>query len=106
MSVLSDWPTYLLKNIPREVREGIELEAGSGAMAEVVRGILCAHYSLDCDPVLTRNKFLKVNGTETMILRLQPALFKEIRKEARRRKIPTRSVIIEALESHYQGGVT
>ena len=101
MSVLSDWPTYLLKNIPAEVRRGIEEDAGAGSMSEVIRGILCAHYELDCEPVLTRNKFLKVDGTETMVLRLQPELWKAIRREGKRRKIPTRSVIIEALELHY-----
>ena len=101
MSVLDNWPTYLLKNIPSKMRSQIEHEAGAGAMSEVIRRILCAHYSLDCDPVLTRNKFLRVNGTETMVLRLQPELFKEIRKEARRRQKPTRTIIIEALENHY-----
>ena len=101
MSILDDWPTYLLKNIPPEIRSQIEDEAGAGAMSEVIRRILCAHYSLDCEPVLTRNKFLKVDGTETMVLRLQPELWKAIKRDAKRRKIPTRSVIIEALKLHY-----
>ena len=101
MSVLNDWPTYLLKQIPPEVRKGIEAEAGAGSMIEVVRSILCDHFGLDCEPVLMRNRFLTINGTETMVLRLQPELFKEIRKEAWRRKVPTRTVIIEALEAHY-----
>ena len=101
MSVLDDWPTYLLKNIPPEIRSHIEHEAGAGAMSEVIRRILCSHYSLDCEPVLTRNKFLRVNGTETMVLRLQPELWKVIKRDAKKRKRPTRAVIIEALELHY-----
>ena len=101
MSVLDDWPTYLLKNIPPEIRSQIEHEAGLGAMSEVIRRILCAHYSLDCDPVQTRNRFARINGTDTMILRLQPELFQEIRRDAGKRGESTRTVIIQALERHY-----
>jgi hypothetical protein len=101
LSVTADWPTYLLKSIPREIRQGIEREAGAGSMAEVIRGILCEYYSLDCEPVIARNKFLKINGTETMVLRLQPELWEEIKRDAKRRRVPHRSVIIEALEMHY-----
>jgi len=105
--IVRDWPTYLLKNIPRDIRAGIEEEAGAGSMAEVVRGILCEHYGLDCRKVVARNRFIAVNGTETMLLRLQPELWEEIKKEAKRRgtkkrPFPIRSVIIEALEAHYE----
>lgn len=101
VSVLGDWPTYLLKSIPPDVRKGIEQEAGTGSMAEVIRSILCEHFDMDCEPVIARNKFLKINGTETMLLRLQPELWSAIQREARRRNIPHRSVIVEALADHY-----
>jgi EAL domain-containing protein (putative c-di-GMP-specific phosphodiesterase class I) len=101
VTVLGDWPTYLLRNIPPEVRKAIERDESEGSMQEVMRQILCSHYSLDCENVLTRNKFLKVNGTPTMVLRLQPELFQAIRLDAQRRKVPARTVIIEALERHY-----
>ena len=99
--IVRDWPTYLLKSIPRDIREGIEREAGAGSMAEVIRSILCEHYGLDCEPVIARNKFLKINGTDTMVLRLQPELWSAIRKDAGKRDVPHRAVIIEALEAHY-----
>jgi hypothetical protein len=102
VSVLRDWPTYLLKSIPRDIREGIEQEAGTGSMAEVIRSILCEHYGLDCEPVIARNKFLKINGTETMVLRLQPELWSAIKRDAKKQHRPHRSVIIEALADHYE----
>jgi EAL domain-containing protein (putative c-di-GMP-specific phosphodiesterase class I) len=95
------WPSYLLKNIPPELRAEIEREAGPRSLAETIRAILCAHFSLDCDQVASRNRFAKINGTETMILRLQPELFREIRREAEQRSVPTRTVIIEVLEKHF-----
>ena len=75
-------------------------------MAEVIRSILCEHYGLDCEPVIARNKFLKINGTDTMVLRLQPELWSAIKRDASKRDIPHRSVIIEALEAHYAEVVT
>lgn len=102
VSVLSDWPTYLLKNIPPEVRTGIEQDEHlEGSMAEVIRRILCAHYDLDCEFVVARNKFIRVAGTDTMVLRLQPELWKQIKWESKRREVTTRTVIIDALEAHY-----
>jgi len=95
------WPSYLLKNIPPELRAEIEREAGVDTLSDTIRAILCAHYSLDCDPVQTRNRFARINGTDTMILRLQPELFAEIRRDATAREESTRTVIIEALEAHY-----
>ena len=106
MTVLNDWPTYLLKNIPLKIREGIEREAGSGSMSEVIRRILCARYGFDCEPVRMRGRAMIVDGTETMHLRLQPELWKAIRQDSKKRKVPHRTIIIEALESHYEGGVT
>ena len=100
--IVRDWPTYLLKNIPRDIRAGIEEEAGEGSMAEVIRSILCEHYGLDCEPVIARNKFPKINGTEMMVLRLQPELWSAIKQDASARNIPHRSVIIEALQERYE----
>ena len=105
MSVLRDWPTYLLKNIPLHIRAGIEHDAGfTESMAEVIRGILCEHYGLDCEPVVARNKFLRVNGTDTMVLRLQPELWEKIKADALTARTTHRAVILEALEAHYDGG--
>jgi len=104
MSVLRDWPTYLLKNIPLQIRQGIERDAGDDSMAEVIRGILCEHYALDCEPVVARNKFLRVNGTDTMVLRLQPELWEKIKADALTARTTHRAVILEALEAHYDGG--
>ena len=100
MSVLR-WPSYLLKNIPPELRAEIEREAGPDTLSDTIRAILCAHYSLDCDPVQTRNRFARINGTDTMILRLQPELFEAIRWDADERGESVRTVIIQALERHY-----
>ena len=84
MSVRS-WPTYLLNGIPPEVRAAIEEDAelDGVSLAEVMRGILCAHYGLNCETVDTFSKPPKPNrGTTTMVLRVHPELFAAIKEDA------------------------
>ncbi len=100
------WPTYLLRDIEPEIRKAIEADAelDGASMIEVVRGILCSHYSLDCEPVETSVRSPeKITGTDTMVLRLQPALWEAIKADAGPGYGETRKAIMFALHFHYNG---
>lgn len=75
MSV-KDWPKYLLRDIPPEVRAGIEDDADrdGSSLIEVVRGILCSYYELNCEPVESIARQEIRRGFHEMLLRLQPDL--------------------------------
>ena len=97
------WPTYLLRDIEPEIRKAIEADAelDGASMIEVVRGILCDHYSLDCEPVETSARQEKITGTDTMVLRLQPALWEAIKADAGPTYGATRKTITAILADHY-----
>ena len=80
-----EWPTYLLRDIPEATRAALEEDAelNGVSLAETMREILCAHYALDCEPVETFGRPPAYTvGTDTMILRVQPELFKAIKEDA------------------------
>ena len=105
-----DWPTYLLRDIPPGTRLALEIEAGAEdrSMIEIIREILCAHYELDCEPVLATARPPKPKpSTDTMILRLQPELWQAIRQEADQQESrygATDRIIHAILAAHYNGG--
>jgi hypothetical protein len=105
-----EWPTYLLRDIPEDIRARIEKDASSGygtSMIEVVREILCSHYELDCEAVETSGPPPPpIKGTDTMLLRVQPALFSAIKKDAEQLSSPygaTRKIVLQILTAHYNG---
>ena len=105
------WPTYLLTDLPPELRQAITEEAAAGnlSVAETVRQILCARYRLECEPVRQYGDVGYVaerdQGNRTILLRVSPALFSRIRAHSARftrRKKSMRALIVEALEDHYE----
>jgi len=108
MSVRS-WPTYLLRDIPDEIRAAIEADAETEerSMAEIIREILCGHYELNCDPVEAFGPAPKLPGTNTMVLRVQPEVFSAVKADAARMESQygaMRKVIFSILKAHYNGG--
>ena len=105
-----EWPTYLLRDIPEDTRARIEEDASldGTSMIEVVREILCTHYELDCEAVETSGPPPPpIKGTDTMLLRVQPALFSAIKKDAEQLSSPygaTRKIVLQILTAHYNGG--
>ncbi len=98
------WPTYLLRDIEPGIRKAIEADAelDGASMIEVVRGILCGHYALDCEPVETSVRSPeKITGTDTMVLRLQPALWEAIKADAGPTYGATRKTITDILQNYY-----
>lgn len=110
------WPTYLLRDIPEATRTALEEDAALNeqSMAETMRTILCSHYGLDCDPVEAFGRPPdKITGTDTMILRVQPALFAAIKADAGKADThygtprgAMREIILRILAEHYATAVT
>jgi hypothetical protein len=106
MSVL-DWPSYLLQRIPTELRAAISDDAREHdlSVADTVRSVLCAHYSLDCPPRGSgyNDRGTKDAGAERLVLRVQPELFNAIKADcAQGYGKSMRATILEILEAHYQ----
>ncbi len=108
---VTSWPAYLLWNIRPDLRAAISQEARELdiSLAETVRRILCEHYGLDCEPVtLRRGGMVGYNrerdkGHLQLLLRLQPALFDQIRLDAQIEQRSMRGRIMDALDAHYAG---
>lgn len=103
---------FLLRDMGSELRERVEADAEERdtSLAEVVRSILCERYGLECQPIEGWGARAHLRGeTTTILLRLQPELFNRLKGHSRRftrNKRSMRSLVIEALEAHYNGGVT
>ena len=100
------WPAYVLHRkggIPEPLRAAISADAAEQnlSLADTIRGILCAHYALDCPPRGSGYDSDRDGGAQMMVLRLQPALFKALNRDAKKRKQSLRSLILTALEAHY-----
>lgn len=110
MSGIRDWPTYLLRDIPEATRAALEEDAAreERSMIEILREILCGHYELDCEPVISTARPPKPKpATDTMMLRLQPELWQAIRAEADQQESrygATNRIIHGILADHYNGG--
>lgn len=108
MSVRS-WPTYLLRDIPEATRTALEEDAAldGRSLIEIIRSILCQHYGLDCDPVIATGRAKFQDGTDTMLLRLQPELWEAIKEDIAAQETPygaPHRIIHGILAAHYNGG--
>lgn len=105
MSGVRSWPSYLLQRIPPQLRTAIEEDAGQNSMAEVIRAILCAHYSLDCEPpeyeLQPGSIPERIPGHDRMLVRVQPELFEAIKQHSDESGETMRTVILDILEAHY-----
>lgn len=99
------WPSYLLKGIPQEIRTALILEAVDRDLSvnDVIRDALCKRYGLDCDPESTMHVAGRYLGGDVLLLRLQPELYKEIKKETRNRYGAVRTLILDTLTEHLEG---
>lgn len=108
MSVRS-WPTYLLRDIPEATRTALEEDAEreERSLIEIIREILCSHYGLDCEPVTAAGRSKFTDGTNTMLLRLQPELWEAIRRDIAAEDIlygAPHKIIHGILSAYYNGG--
>lgn len=98
------WPQFLIRDMPPELRESIEEDAAESqeSMAEIMRGILCSHFGLTCDRVDSFTEPERIAGTATYVLRMQPEVFRALRRESEATAIPMRTLVIGALQEHYE----
>jgi hypothetical protein len=103
------FPTYILNDVPVYLRSAISEEARERdlSMAEVVRGILCERYKVECEPVTLRRGGQvgydpeRDAGAQRIIIRVHPTLFRKIKRDAAYRKITMKRAIMQSLEKHY-----
>ncbi len=96
------WPTYLLRNVPKNLRSAVVAEAvvNDESVADVIRSILCHRYKYHCPPA--SDHYNNNGGTSpTILLRLQPRLHKRLRIEAKDTHTTVRAIIIRELEREY-----
>lgn len=103
---VNDWPTYLLKNVPESERRLLSASASAQniSVSDVVRGLLCAHYRLDCPRESYRYEPDRDTGARTFLLRLQPRLARALELDSSRTGHARRRIILEILEAHYKEG--
>jgi hypothetical protein len=96
-------PRFLVRDMSPHLRKLLEQDAQQEdqSLSETMRGILCAHYSLDCSEIEGALRTDVWNGSQTVLLKLQPELFKEIKTDSAHTGESMRSLIIAALEGHY-----
>lgn len=99
-------PYFLLRDMSADLRQNLELDAQDSRIPfqEIIRAILCDHYSLDCPNhkgVIRNDQW---TGTPTVLLKLQPELFSAIKEDAAETGESMRSLVLAALESRYVTG--
>lgn len=107
MSTVASWPAYVFHKpdgLPSLLRNAISAEAKERdqSLADTIRGVLCSHYRLDCPPRSKSYQPDRDQGATKMVLRLQPALFQEIKDDAQERGLTLRLVILGILLDYYE----
>ena len=103
---ITDWPTYLLKNVPESERRRLSQSAAAQnvSVSDVVRGLLCARYRLDCPRESYSYQAERDQGARTILLRLQPRLNSALELEVSRTGTSKRRIILDVIEAHYKEG--
>lgn len=103
---VADWPAYLLKDIPAFEREQLSASAADQdvSVSDVVRGLLCARYKLNCPAASYGYNAAHDEGGTTILLRLQPKLAAALDREAARTRNPRRRIILNTIAAHYTKG--
>ena len=100
---VTDWPSYLFKRVPPELRARLSTEAiaADSSINDVIREHLCRRFKLRCPPRSTGYLPQRDSGSEKLLLRLDPKLFKKVCEQAQFADCSIRDVILETLEGDY-----
>lgn len=92
---------YLLRDVPEDLRAELAGEARHRltSLSSHIAGILAARYSLDYEPPIPRG-LPQANGA-TFQVEVPGDVMYALRKEADKRKVPVRSVILRACAEHF-----
>lgn len=104
---VSEWPSYLVRAIPADTRQAMSdrAEQDDVSLADVVRQALCARYGMECDPASFSYQADLDGSNDFLLVRLQPDVWREVKRETKGRYGLTRRLILESLDN-YLGGVT
>lgn len=72
-------------------------------MQETIRGILCAHYDLECSPL--RSSWPRDdarNGSQTILVRMHPELWVALKEDASETGESMQALTHAALAAHYE----
>ena len=101
---VTQWPAYLLRSVPADTRALLSARAEQDDMslADVVRQALCARYRMDCDKASNGYQPELDTGNPVLIVRLQPEVWRLMKKETRGRYGETRKLILESLTDYLE----
>lgn len=104
MTVVAKWPAYLLRGIPASTRAHLSLraEADDISLADVVRQALCAHYKMDCLEASFGYQPSLDTGDDILLIRVQPAVWRKMKKETRGRYGETKKLILSAIDDYLE----
>ena len=102
---VTDWPSYILRGIPPHTRASMSdrAERDDISLADVVRQALCHHYNMECDPASFGYQHDLDTGNDTLLVRVQPAVFKKMKRETRGRYGATKTLVFQALNDYLEG---
>jgi len=101
---VTDWPSYLLRGIPPATRDLLTARAQTDdvSLADVVRLALCARYQLECDPASFGYQTDLDTGNDFLLVRVQPEVFRLMKKETRGRYGATKTLILQSLDDYLE----
>ena len=103
MTRVIGWPSYLLRGIPPTLTDRLTNAALEADMSvnDIIRQALCARYRMDCPHESTMNTH-RYYGGDVLLLRLQPELYRQIKKETRNRYGAVRTLILATLDDYLE----
>lgn len=101
---VAQWPAYLLRGIPPSLRDALSDRAlhDNVSLADVVRQALCYRYEMDCDYASTGYQPDLDTGNDFLIVRVQPEVWRQVKKETRSRYGAFRQLILESLTDYLE----
>lgn len=101
---VKQWPAYLLRGIPAHTRELLseQAEADDISLADVIRQALCRRYGLDCDPASFGYQPALDSGGDHILIRVQPEVWKLMKKETRGRYGETKALILQSIDDYLE----
>ncbi len=96
------WPAYLLRGIPAATRQLLSEQAAADdvSLADVVRQALCSRYQMECEPASYLYQPKLDNGGDVILVRIQPEVWRKMKKETRGKYGETKRLILESID-HY-----
>lgn len=99
---VTNWPSYLLRRIPADTRTALSerAEQDDVSLADIVRQALCHHYKKDCDHASFHYQAALDNNGDILLVRIQPEIWRLIKKETRGKYGETKRLILSAIDNY------